>query len=216
MRKHILIFAIILAVYLSSNAQVNFSARVFAPNGKQLNDCFAFSLKVKCEDTVRYHHWSDTSTIAHFENIPIGSRCYFRYNAYHRNENFDLPVFTITSNMHIDSLVVKSCPKDEGWFWSKAKKDSILHSNAVKWTSDIKGYDTLWFDSIRNDYYIDKRNPNYLSLARLYYNDWMQPFSSWRTWQHSADSAYKYCLYAYKKYPYLYYPLRQLAHHLGI
>ena len=216
MRKHILIFAAILVVCLSSNAQVNFSARAFTPSGKQLDDYFSFSLKVECEDTVRYHHWSDTATIAHFENIPIGSRCYFRYNDYFGTKSFDFPIFTINSDIHIDSLVLTPCPKDYGWFWSKAKKDSILHSNAAKWTANIKGYDTLWYDSVSNKYFINKNNPYCLHIARLYYNDWMEPFPSWQTWQHSADSAYKYCLYAYKKYPYLYYPLRQLAHHLGI
>ncbi|MBR3487838.1 MAG: hypothetical protein IKH33_00825, partial [Bacteroidales bacterium] len=32
---------------------------------------------------------------------------------------------------------------------------------------------------------------------------------------HAADSAYRYLLHAYKQHPFLYYPLRQVAQHLG-
>ena len=96
MRKHISIFAAILIVYLSSNAQVNFSARVFDPTGKQLYDCFCFSLRVECENTTRFHNWCDTSTITHFNNIPIGSRCHFIYSEL-GGKMYDYPVFTINS-----------------------------------------------------------------------------------------------------------------------
>ena len=209
MRKHILIFSAILTVCLSSNAQVNFSARVFDPNGERLYDCFCFYLSVECEDTIRFHNWCDTSTIIHFDNIPIGSRCHFVYNEV-GEKMCDYPVFTINSDMYIDSMVLKQYLRCRVDFPTKV--DSTL----AVWTKNIDGYDTLWYDSLFNKFFIDKDNPHYLKLARLYYNDWMFPFPSRRRWQHSADSAYKYCLYAYKNHRYFYYPLRQLAHHQGI
>lgn len=107
MRKHILIFAVILVTSLASKAQVNFSARVFDPTGKQLYDCFCFSLRVECEDTIRFHNWCDTSTITHFNNIPIGSRCHFIYSEL-GGKMYDYPVFTINSDMYIDSMVLKN------------------------------------------------------------------------------------------------------------
>ena len=208
MRKHILIFAVILVTSLASKAQVNFSARVFDPTGKQLYDCFCFSLRVECEDTIRFHNWCDTSTITHFNNIPIGSRCHFIYSEL-GGKMYDYPVFTINSDMYIDSMVLKQYLKLRVYLPTNA--DSALSV----WTKNIDGCDTIWNES--SDHYdVWTDNPNYLKLARLYYNDWINPFPSWRRWQHSADSAYKYCLYAYKKHQYFYYPLRQLAYHLGI
>lgn len=198
---------------MAVSAQVSFSARVYVltTNGKPLDPsflAFPFCLKVDGEDFVRYQY--DTTATVCFNDIAIGSRCHFYYCEF--ETLYDYPVFTITANTHIDSLVLRPIPKKEELFWTKAQKDSTLFSRATRWSHDLKGHDTLWYD--RDEVWFDKESRS-LKLARLYYTDWVAPFASWRTWPHAADSAYCYCLLASKQHPYLYYPLRQLAYHLG-
>ncbi|MBO6023994.1 MAG: hypothetical protein J6P83_03975 [Bacteroidales bacterium] len=196
------------------SAQVSFSARVYVflpTNEKPLDHnflVFPACLKVDGEDSVRYQY--DTTATICFNDIAIGSRCHFYYCEF--ETLYDYPVFTITADTHIDSLVLRPIPKKEEMFWTKAQKDSTLFSRATRWSHDLKGHDTLWYD--RDEVWLDKESRS-LKLARLYYTDWVAPFASWRTWPHAADSAYRYCLHAYKQYPFLYYPLRQLAQHLG-
>ena len=130
--------------------------------------------------------------------------------------DYDYAGFSLDSNMYIDSLVLKACPKDWDLFASKVEKDSIM-----KCRVDTILYDIHRNDSLRKvkpskyDYNIN----NYPHLIRYYYNDWINHFPSWRKWSSAADSAYKYCLYAYNNYQelyYLYYPLKQLACYLGV
>lgn len=198
---------VLLLISLAVSAQVSFSAHVFLPKNEPLDDFSPFYLKVDGEDTVRYQYASTGSI--RFDNIAVGSRCHFIYNDF--LGSYDYPVFTITEDMHIDSMILRCIPRNKEWFNTKIEKDSTYKNQADHWSHDVDGYDTLWYE-----YYswLDKE-PHSLKLARLYYSDWIVPLASWRTWPHAADSAYRYCLHAYKQYPFLYYPLRQLAQHLG-
>ena len=207
MKKWILVAALLFssrAVF----AQVSFSARVHLP----LAVAPLFSLTVDGEDTVRYCRPDSTSTIR-FDNIAIGSRCHLQL--IELGLWFDYPVFTITADTHIDSLVMemqkKSMSKYEDVFWTKVQKDTTLRNRAARWTRDVYGWDTIRFES--GDWIVGE--PHSLKLARLYYADWIAPLSLWRTWPQAADSAYRYCLLASEEHPFLYYPLRQLAQHLG-
>lgn len=205
--KKTFILGALLLVSLVVSAQVSFSAHVFLPKNEPLDDFSPFCLKVDGEDTVRYLY-SSTGSVR-FDNIAVGSRCHFIYN--HFLGSYDYPVFTITEDTHIDSMILRRIPKEKEWFSTKFQKDSTFNSRAIHWSHDVDGYDTLWYE-----YYSSPDvEPHSLKLARLYYSDWIAPLASWRTWPHAADSAYRYCLHAYKQYPFLYYPLRQLAQHLG-
>ena len=164
-------------------------------------------MKVDSEDTVRFQF--DSTASVRFDNIAIGSRCHLTYDDV--VGSYDYPVFTITEDTYIDSLVLRRIPREKEWFSTKFQKDSTFNSRTIHWSHDVDGYDTLWYE---NHSWLDKE-PHSLKLARLYYSDWIAPLASWRTWPHAADSAYRYCLHAYKQYPFLYYPLRQLAQHLG-
>ena len=204
-----------LLLSLAVSAQVTFSARVFFPPEAPLEPMFIkyqpFCLKVDSEDTVRYCYCDSTATIR-FDSIAVGSLCHLIYRDF--EDSYDYPVFTITADTYIDSLVMRLTPKEkrEEMFRTKTEKDSALKSQAAQWSLDVEGRDTFWYDE--NDFWLDDE-PHSLKLARLYYADWVAPLVTWRTWPHVADSAYRYCLLANKQYPYLYYPLRQLAHHLG-
>ena len=201
------LLVVLLLVSLAVSAQVSFSAHVFLPQNGPLDDFSPFCLKVDGEDTVRYQYASTGSV--RFDNIAVDSRCHFIYN--HFLGSYDYPVFTITEDTHIDSMILRCIPKEKEWFSTKFQKDSTFNNRAIQWSHDVDGYDTLWY---ANYSCLDKE-PHSLKLARLYYSDWIAPLASWRTWPHAADSAYRYCLHAYKQYPFLYYPLRQLAQHLG-
>lgn len=207
--KKAFILGVLLLVSLVVSAQVSFSAHVFLPTNEPLDDFFPFYLKIDGEDSVRYQHNSTASV--RFDNIAIGSRCHFTY--YDVMGSYDYPVFTITEDTHIDSLVLRRIPREKEWFSTKFQKDSTLLSRAIQWSLDLDGHDTLRYNN-ENDYWLDDE-PHSLKLARLYYSDWVAPLTSWRTWPHAADSAYRYCLHASEQYPYLFYPLRQLAQHLG-
>lgn len=209
MKKALFILGTLLMISLVVSAQVSFSAHVFLPKNEPLDDFFPFYLKVDGEDTVRYQYASTASV--RFNNIAVGSRCHFTYADY--GGSYDYPVFTITEDTYIDSLVLRRIPREKEWFSTKFQKDSTFNSRAIQWSHDLDGHDTLRYNN-ENDYWIDDE-PHSLKLARLYYSDWVTPLTSWRTWPHAADSAYRYCLHASKQYPYLYYPLRQLAQHLG-
>ena len=214
--KRIIMLVAAMLVYLSHYAQVDFSARVFKPDGNLIGLGSApLAMLVDSEDTVRYSS-IDSCSIVHFDNIPIGSRCRIFYRTRKSIVDYDYAGFSLDSNMYIDSLVLKACPKDWDFFASKVEKDSIM-----KCRVDTILYDIHRNDSLRKvkpskyDYNIN----NYPHLIRYYYNDWINHFPSWRTWPSAVDSAYKYCLEAYNKYPYLYYlyyPLKQLSAYLGV
>ena len=205
--KNVLLLCALFLCSLVVSAQVSFSAHVFLPKNEPLDDFSPFCLKVDGEDTVRYQYASTASV--RFDNIAVGSRCHFIYN--HFLGSYDYPVFTITEDTHIDSMVLRRIPREKEWFSTKFQKDSTYNSKAIQWSHDVDGYDTLWYEY----YSVPDIEPHSLKLARLYYSDWIAPLASWRTWPHAADSAYRYCLHASKQYPFLYYPLRQLAQHLG-
>lgn len=212
MKKFLPIFAAWIALAVCAEAQVSFSARVFFPPERHIDIMFlmpkGFCLTVDGEDTMRYTGCDPTATVR-YDNIPVGSRCLFFYRD--MGELYTCPVFTITADTHVDSLVLRRDPSKEEVFWTKMQKDTTLQNRAAQWRQDVDGRDTFWYE---NDYWLDDE-PHSLKLARLYYADWIAPLASWRTWTHAADSAYRYLLHAYKQYPYLYYPLRQLAQHLG-
>jgi hypothetical protein len=212
MKKIMPIFAAWIALAVCAEAQVSFSARVFFPPERHIDIMFlmpkGFCLTVDGEDTVRYTGCDSTATVR-YDNIPVGSRCRFFYRDF--GELYTCPVFTITADTNVDSLVLRRDPSKEEVFWTKIQKDTTLQNRAARWGSDVDGRDTFWYE---DEFWLDDE-PHSLKLARLYYADWIAPLASWRTWPHAADSAYRYLLHAYKQYPYLYYPLRQLAQHLG-
>ena len=212
MKKIMPIFAALLAFVVCAEAQVSFSARVLFPPESPIDIKFlmpkGFCLTVDGEDTVRCIGCDSTATVR-YDNIPVGSRCSFFYCDF--GELYTCPVFTIAADTHIDSLMLRRDPSKEEVFWSKIQKDTTLQNRAARWGSDVDGRDTFWYE---DEFWLDDE-PHSLKLARLYYADWIAPLASWRTWPHAADSAYRYLLHAYKQHPFLYYPLRQLAQHLG-
>ena len=212
MKKIMPIFAAWIALVACAEAQVSFSARVFFPPERHIDIMFlmpkGFCLTVDGEDTVRCIGCDSIATVR-YDNIPVGSRCRFFYRDF--GELYTCPVFTITADTHVDSLVLRRDPSKEEVFWTKIQKDTTLQNRAARWGSDVDGRDTFWYE---DEFWLDDE-PHSLKLARLYYADWIAHLASWRTWPHAADSAYRYLLHAYKQYPYLYYPLRQLAQHLG-
>ena len=212
MKKIMPIFAALLALVACAEAQVSFSARVFFPTERHIDIMFlmpkGFCLTVDGEDTVRCIGCDPTATVR-YDNIPVGSRCRFFYRD--MGELYTCPVFTITADTHVDSLVLRRDPSKEEVFWTKIQKDTTLQNRAARWGSDVDGRDTFWYE---DEFWLDDE-PHSLKLARLYYADWIAPLASWRTWPHAADSAYRYLLHAYKQHPFLYYPLRQVAEHLG-
>ena len=216
--KKPLSLAALLIFSLTVSAQVSFTARVVFPE-PEYNDPgfthyligigFGFRLTVEGEDSVRYCVCDSNATIR-FDNIRSGSRCALSYRDYWRS--YDYPFFTVTSDTVIDSLKLQRIHFSyEDLFWTKADKDSTLKNTAARWSHDVDGHDTIRYDG---GFYLDPE-PHSLKLARLYYADWVAPIASWRTWSHAADSAYRYCLHAINSYPYLHYPLRQLAYRLG-
>ena len=211
MKKASLLVALLL-LPLVVPAQVSFSARVFFPPESPIDIRFlipkGFCLTVDGEDTVRCISCDSTATVR-YDNIAIGSRCRFFFSDF--GGLYTCPVFTITADTHIDSLVLRRTPSKGEVFWTKMQKDTTLQSRAVQWGNDVDGRDTFWYE---DEFWLDDE-PHSLKLARLYYADWIAPLASWRTWPHAADSAYRYLLHAYKQHPYLYYPLRQVAQHLG-
>ena len=212
MKKIMPIFATWIALAVCAEAQVSFSARVFFPPERHIDIMFlmpkGFCLTVDGEDTVRCISCDSTATVR-YDNIPVGSRCRFFFRDF--GELYTCPVFTITADTHVDSLVLRRDPSKEEVFWTKMQKDTTLQNRAAQWRQDVDGRDTFWYE---DEFWLDDE-PHSLKLARLYYADWIAPLASWRTWPHAADSAYRNLLHAYKQYPYLYYPLRQLAQHLG-
>lgn len=212
MKKIMPIFAVWIALAVCAEAQVSFSARVFFPPERHIDIMFlmpkGFCLTVDGEDTVRCIGCDSIATVR-YDNIPVGSRCRFFYRDF--GELYTCPVFTITADTHVDSLVLRRDPSKEEVFWTKIQKDTTQQNRAARWGSDVDGRDTFWYE---DEFWLDDE-PHSLKLARLYYADWIAPLASWRTWPHAADSAYRYLLHAYKQHPFLYYPLRQVAQHLG-
>ena len=212
MKKIMPIFVALLALVACAEAQVSFSARVFFPPERHIDIMFlmpkGFCLTVDGEDTVRCIGCDSIATVR-YDNIPVGSRCRFFYRDF--GELYTCPVFTITADTHVDSLVLRRDPSKEEVFWTKMQKDTTLQNRAARWGSDVDGRDTFWYE---DEFWLDDE-PHSLKLARLYYADWIAPLASWRTWPHAADSAYRYLLHAYKQHPFLYYPFRQVAQHLG-
>ncbi|MCR4811013.1 MAG: hypothetical protein K5867_00215 [Bacteroidales bacterium] len=207
--------ALSLLISLTVSAQVSFSARVVSPEPMNNNPMFirfgSFRLTVEGEDTLRYCR-CDTNATIRFDNIRSGSRCALSFRHPNFNCTYSYPAFTVTSDTVIDSLKLRRGRfLDERFFRTKTEKDSTLESLAKGWSHNMDGHDTIRYDG---GFYLDPE-PNSLQLARLYYADWVSPIASWRTWPNAADSAYRYCLHAYNSHPYLYYPLRQLAHRLG-
>ena len=114
------IFAALLALVVCAEAQVSFSARVFFPTESPIDIKFlmpkGFCLTVDIEDTVRCISCDSTATVR-YDNIPVGSRCRFFYRDF--GELYTCPVFTITADTHVDSLVLRRDPSKEEVFWTK-------------------------------------------------------------------------------------------------
>lgn len=210
-----LFLALSLLISLMVSAQVSFTARVVSPEPMNNNPMFirfgSFRLTVEGEDTLRYCR-CDTNATIRFDNIRSGSRCALSFRHPNFNCTYSYPAFAVTSDTVIDSLKLRRGRfLDERFLRTKTEKDSTLESLAKGWSHNMDGHDTIRYDG---GFYLEPE-PHSLKLAHLYYADWVAPIATWRTWPHAADSAYRYCLHAINSYPYLYYPLRQLAHHLG-
>ena len=99
---------------------------------------------------------------------------------------------------------------DDIW-QSRKQKDSVLHEREADLKADLHYYDTTWPEWVEREY-------NYHHLAYLYDHDMHYPLPQWRTF--SRDTALYYLRYCHRQdpdhYDYLYYPIRQLEHLLGL
>lgn len=91
-------------------------------------------------------------------------------------------------------------------FQSRRQKDSLFRAQETALLADLDGWDsTHW-------------HPNLVSLLDLYQTDLYYPLPRWRTF--NLDVIYNYLIYCYFKdsdeYDYLYYPICQLEHRLGL
>ena len=94
---------------------------------------------------------------------------------------------------------------------SRHRKDSVLRAHEAMLKADLHYYDTTWPEWVEREY-------NYHRLAYLYDHDMHYPLPQWRTF--SRDTALHYLRYCHRqnpeRYDYLYYPIRQLEHLLGL
>ena len=198
MHKKILLLFLAVFVFTGAlHAQVSLSACVFDVEGNSLfyeedewyydEGIHCFFLKVNGEDTLRKYRPYDTTR---FDNIPIGACCRLYYKEflyYYKSEPF-----TLTSDEFANITVTKIPDRRPSFFYSKAQKDSVFCENVAKWSVNADGYDTVWYTNMRGrEKYWLIGDCYSLELARQYYDDWFDPITSWRTFIHSADSAYK-------------------------
>lgn len=93
-------------------------------------------------------------------------------------------------------------------FHSRKEKDSLLHAKEAIYKANLNGMDTnSW-----------PHRPNYASLALTMAKDIYYPLPRWRTY--TIDTVLPYLKYCYLKdrkiYDYLYYPICQIEHRMGI
>lgn len=220
--KRYFLLSVLLLGSLWAQGQVTFRARVFLPGGHSVSGMWAsLMMIVEGEDTARFApRLGDVDTLGGsvcFTNIARGARCYL--SLHDIGFSYDYPVFTINEDMNVDSLVLRQMEEHPRLYWCRAVRDSVLRADVAALGGDPMARDTHWYEGGLGDsvFYLDDE-PHALSLARIYYSDWVLPIASWRTFPHAADSAYHYALMAYdsKKTPWLYPALLQLHRHLGL
>lgn len=218
---------VLLSVWMLSSlcvlGQVTFKAKVFLPGGRSVSGMWAsLMMIVEGEDTARFAPrlgGIDTlgGTVC-FTGIACGARCYMFMDEPGMS-GYDYQAFTITGDMDVDSLVLRRVDGHPRLYWCRAVRDSVLRADVAALGGDPMARDTHWYEGGLGDsvFYLDDE-PHALSLARIYYSDWVLPIASWRTFPHAADSAYRYALMAFdrKKMPWLYPSLLQLHRHLGL
>lgn len=206
---------------LCVQGQVTFRARIFLPGGYSASGMLGGpQMIVEGEDTARYMprpvHIDTTDGTVCFTGIARGARCYLSLHEIGLG-SYDYPVFTINEDMTVDSLVLRQMNgRTRAYCWNRAKGDSTLRAEVEFLSINPMARDTHWYDEGRS--YIIDDEPHALKLAKLYYADWFFPVSSWRTYPHAADSAYRYALMTYdrEKTPWLYPAICQLHRHLGL
>lgn len=154
---------------------------------------------------------TDSTGWCHIENLPYGCHCYvvqidpfFCYADYFSHK------FQILSDTIMPEILLEPDFSHVDLYKTKIEKDSTLKAQATFLVDSLEVIDSNgWYERPRSYW-----------LGRLYYHDWALYFDSMRTFEHPADSAYKYFLYCYHnydgQYKYLYYTIRQLEEYLGI
>ncbi len=123
--------------------------------------------------------------------------------------------YPVTLNLTADTIVERleltyDAFNRSNIYRSRHKKDSTLRAEEAALKADLHYVDTSYS-------FLDP-DPNYYLLAQLYEYDLHYPLPRWRTF--SRDSALHYLRYSYhqnpERYDYLYYPICQLEHALGL
>ena len=123
--------------------------------------------------------------------------------------------YPVTLNLTADTVVERleltyDAFNRSNIYRSRHKKDSTLRAEEAALKADLHYVDTSYS-------FLDP-DPNYYLLAQLYEYDLHYPLPRWRTF--SRDSALHYLRYSYhqnpERYDYLYYPICQLEHALGL
>ena len=123
--------------------------------------------------------------------------------------------YPVTLNLTADTVVERleltyDAFNRSNIYRSRHKKDSTLRAEEAALKADLHYVDTSYS-------FLDP-DPNYYLQAQLYEYDLHYPLPRWRTF--SRDSALLYLRYSYhqnpERYDYLYYPICQLEHALGL
>ncbi len=160
---------------------------------------------------------TDSTGWCHIENLPYGCHCYVaQINPFSGFADYFSHKFQILSDTIMPEILLEpdfslmSSFTNDGLFTNKKEKDSTYKAQSTYLIDYLDFvYGNGWYERPRSYW-----------LGRLYYHDWALYFDSMRTFEHPADSAYKYFLYCYHnydgQYKYLYYTIRQLEEYLGI
>lgn len=149
----------------------------------------------------------DLDTSGHFvANLPTG-RCMLCV-PYFSSVLLDIVADTIIDPIELEYAYYYY---DTDRWESRHRKDSVLRAHEAELKADLHYYDTTWPEWVEREY-------NYHRLAYLYDHDMHYPLPQWRTF--SRDTALHYLRYCHRqnpeRYDYLYYPIRQLEHCLGL
>jgi len=153
---------------------------------------------------------TDSKGWCHIENLPYGCHCFVAKKEPYYYADYFSPKFQIISDTIMPEILLEPDFSHVDLYKTKIEKDSTLKAQATFLIDSLEVIDSNgWYERPRSYW-----------LGRLYYHDWALYFDSMRTFEHPADSAYKYFLYCYHnydgQYKYLYYTIRQLEEYLGI
>ncbi|MBO4587413.1 MAG: hypothetical protein J5711_00730 [Bacteroidales bacterium] len=194
--KSIIILAALLALGAIAKAQtVKLEARI-------INSPYPYygTAHVACDGMVKVLFVeSDSNGVIRVE-LPRG-RCSLSYG-----------LDEILLDLRNDTVIEFVIRNDEYFTYSRYRsrqeKDSLLHAKEAKYKANLNEMDTnSW-----------PHRPNYASLALTMAKDIYYPLPHWRTY--TIDTVLPYLKYCYlkdrKTYDYLYYPICQMEHRMGI